>query len=131
MTANPMRGQADCSLSDGRKLTLVVDFDALAIAEDVAGMGVNDILAGLAAKEPRMKVMRAVVFGALAEMHQDIGMKEVGALLLSDDATALADALGRAVEGAFQRETGGEPNPPPPPSHGAGTSSKKTGRRRD
>lgn len=125
---NPIRGQAICELGDGTTLTLVVDFEALAIAEEVADKGVNDLLAEMGG-EPRMKTMRAIIYGALRERHPDLDLQSVGSILLSPaDGTIVSQALGRAIAGAFS-ETGGAQNPPAP-SSGAGTASSKTGRRK-
>lgn len=116
-------------LGDGRTVTLVVDFEALAQAEDAADLPVGDILQSLTSR-PRMKVLRAVVFGALHEKHPEIGLAEVGDLLLSSDAAVLTDALGKAVSGAFpQASQAGAANPPKPP-RGAGMNSRATGRRK-
>lgn len=125
---NPVRGQATCTLTDDTQLTLVIDFDALAHAEDAANMGVNELLAALQ-DNPRMKVLRAIVFGALQSHHSGMTMADVGNLLLSEDSQIISEALGKAVSGAFAPKSGGAENPPSPPS-GAGTTSKPTGRRK-
>jgi hypothetical protein len=127
--ANPVRGEAACILEDGRTLTLVIDFEALAVAEDIADIGVNELLASLA-NNPRMKVLRAIVFGALQARHPEIGLDDVGSFLLTDDASPISEALGKAMGGAFPQASQSGPENPPKPSSGAGTASKPTGRRK-
>lgn len=128
--ANPAKGEADCELMNGTKLTLVVDYDALAVAEDVADMGVNDLLAALGQPTPRLKVMRAIVYGALRDRHGDISLEDVGSFLLDQrNHGVIGEALGKALRGAFDQATGGAANPPAP-SSGAGTASSKTGRQK-
>lgn len=124
--ANRVRGEASFTTADGRDLTLVVDFNALAHAEDAADMGVGQILASMSSK-PRIRVMQAMTFGALRALHPEITMADVGDMLLSPDAGPLTGALNAAVVAAF---------PPPDESAegkvqtegGTGTPSKKTGR---
>ncbi|QUT07913.1 hypothetical protein KFK14_11290 [Sphingobium phenoxybenzoativorans] len=128
--ANPAKGEAACELMDGTKLTLVIDYDALAEAEEAADMGVNDLLGALGGETPRLKVMRAMVYGALRDRHEDLTLQDVGSFLLDQrNHGVIGEALGKALQGAFDQATGGAENPPAPPS-GAGTASSKTGRQK-
>lgn len=123
-----VRGEGTCVLSDKSELTLVINFNALAEAEYDADMGVNDILAELDRDQPRMKIMRAIVWGALREKHPNITSEMVGDLLLSEF-EGVAAGIREAMSAAFPEAIGGDENPPAPPSS-AGTSSSKTGRRK-
>lgn len=128
--ANMGRGEAAFTAADGRTLTLVIDFPALAEAEYAVDMGANDILAGLS--KGRIKAMQGITFGALKARHPDTTMDDVNAMLQHEtDAGALAKALMQAVQAAFPKaeDAGGAPDPQLPPGS-TGTSSKATGRRK-
>lgn len=126
--ANIARGEASFTTSEGRTLTLVVDFNALAEAEDAVNIGANELLEKLG--KGRIKAMRGITFGALIARHPDTTMDEVDALLMGDDAGPLGSALMKAVEGAFPKpEATAGANPPAPPGS-TGTSSRRTGRQK-
>ncbi len=128
--ANMGKGEASFTTSDGQKLTLVVDFNALAEAEHAVNMGANDILAGLS--KGRIKAMQGITLGALAARHPGMRLDDVNTLLQhDDDAGALAAALMAAVNAAFPKagDANGTPDPRLPPGS-TGTSSKRTGRQR-
>ena len=95
--ANPLKGEAVLALEDGRKFTLVLDFDGLIEAEQAYGKPLAAVLAE--AQQGFMGAMRAVLWGALRRYHPNVAMSEAGEILLGAQAEAVA-AISAAIEAA-------------------------------
>jgi hypothetical protein len=123
---NLARGEASFTTHAGQKLTLVVDFNALAEAEYAVDMGANEILSGLS--KGRIKAMRGITLGALARRHPDMTIDDVDELLQGEDAGPLAETLMQAVQAAFPQPSEAATEENPPEALGStGTSSAQTG----
>lgn len=98
-----MKGEADVSLKDGRKLKLCFDANAWVDVEDALGMKFPEILEALGDKEnpPSLKMQRAVIWGGLQKHHPEMTVRDAGEILV-EAAEAMAKAVG-----------GGLPQPEP------------------
>lgn len=98
--ANPILGQVPLVLSDGRELTLAMDFHALVGAERAYGEPMHklmsDALAGF------VSANAAILFGALQTHQPGITLREATGLFGSDGA-AVEAALDAASAAAFPK----------------------------
>jgi hypothetical protein len=132
MAANPVKGEADVGLADGRVLTLAIDFDAIAQAQRLAGKPFFDIVQQLG----DIEVFAAMFLAALGRHHPEMSEDEVKSLLLPNFAgcvaalqEALATVLGEAAEtGAAGPPKGAAANRPP---RGTSTRSSRSRAKRD
>lgn len=129
----PIRGEASAKLTDGSKLTLVVNFATLAKTAAQTKIVAKDVLPVLGDKDdPRqMLVMMTMAEVALQRHHRGLTDDDVGDLMLTDG-DEISRALMEAVNGAFGEEEAGEAETKanPPKGRGTGTSSKGRGPRR-
>lgn len=95
---NPVKGEVPLELSDGTKLTLVFDMEALIEAESAYGKPMHTVL--IDASSGFMGAIRAMLYGALRAHHADVSLKDISAML-ADNTEAIGDALGRAYEAAM------------------------------
>lgn len=102
---NPIKGEAVLALGDGRRFTLVLDFEALIAAEAAYGKPLAMLMAD--AKAGFIGAVRALLIGALDRHHPDMGPADASAILQSD-MDAVGTAMEAAVDAAFPNETGGE-----------------------
>lgn len=129
--ANKLFGEARLTTEDGRELTVRFDFNALCEAEEVADESTEDMMKVMASGAPRLKIARAMLFGALRYHHPEISVEEAGELFMTDS-EKVSEAMGKAMEEMAARKAGGNPSPgaeqkTKAPSHGTGTSSSKRG----
>jgi hypothetical protein len=129
---NRIKGPAQLKLSDGRVLTLEYDFDGLIALEEASGMKMPEVYAEMKRLErtkepPSMRLSRAIIYGGLQQHHPEMGLKEVGNLILHEtDALQQAMmAFGGAHGPAGTEEEEGssasdEADPPKPTAAGAG-----------
>lgn len=106
----PIRGETTARLTDGRALTLKVNFATLARAAAQTGIAAEQLLHVIGDKDdPRqMLALLAMLEQGLRRHHPQIDEDAVGDLMLVErDAQALSQAVLTAAEGAF----GGEPDP--------------------
>lgn len=129
-----LKGEASFKASDGTTYNLVLDFNAFAEAEEVAGMDVDSLIKAVTPiidpktmaviKRPLIKHLGALLYGALAAHHPGMSMREVNNLFAED---GCGEAIAKALEGAL-------PKPKPSaegkalPADGTGTKPKRTGR---
>lgn len=92
------QGEAEAILSDGRRLTLRIDNEALLLAEDAADVELPLLMQRL--KNRRMNALRCVLVGALAHHHPDID-RAAAATLMFDQLDAIMPALNEALQRAF------------------------------
>lgn len=131
--ANRMFGESRLPLSDGRELTLRFDFGALVEAEEAADLGTEEIMKAMAGGKPRLKIARAMLYGALRYHHPDVTLGEVGDLMLTDG-DAISQAMGAAMSEMADRRAALQ-NPRPgaarttvkAPPRGIGKASLKSG----
>ncbi|QAY77924.1 hypothetical protein [Sphingosinicella sp. BN140058] len=119
---------------DGRTLLFFYDFDALVLAEDAADMALSDLLASMASGSPRMKVVRSLIWAGLRTFQEEISLKDVGALMLSEG-DALGAAMGKAITAAMPqlKPAGGaakteNPRKPASKARQAGTGTRSSAR---
>jgi len=129
--ANKVFGEALLALSDGRELTLRFDFGALCEAEEAAGKGTEEMMKEQAGGKARLATARAMLYGGLRYHHADVGLEEVGDILLVDGDLVSA-AMGKAFEEMADRRAAANPRQgaaaaTAKPPHGIGTHSSKSG----
>lgn len=95
---NSIKGEAPLRLSDGRELTLILDFDALVAAETAYGKPLARLMADAAGGF--IGAVRALLLGALSRYHPEITAAEAAEIILSDF-DAVGDAMQAATEAAF------------------------------
>lgn len=107
--ANRIYGESRLTCDDGRELTLRFDFGALVEAEEAADINTQEMMESFANGSPRLKIARAMLYGALRYHHPDYSVADAGELLMSDSEAA-SEAMGRAMQEMAERRT---KNPPP------------------
>lgn len=125
---NPMKGETEVELADGRKLKLVFNANAWIAAEDELGKSTPEIIAELQSGKASLKTQRAVMYGGLRKYHPEVGLEEAGDILLEaagEMAKALSGGLPQGEEeppSEFDdEEAGSEAEPGPSVAAGAGT----------
>lgn len=96
--ARKMQGEATATLSNGEKLTLRYDHNALIAAEDEANCPINVLLERL--RVGRMGAARALLFGGLRAHHPELTADDAGHLIVTESA-AITPALQEAMIAAF------------------------------
>ena len=128
--ANKLFGEARLQLADGQELTLRFDFNALCEAEEAADASTEEMMKAMAAGSPRLKLARALLYGALRYHHRQLSLEEAGELFMTDS-EAVSEALGKAIEEMAARKEAANPTKgagrKPIPSRGIGTSYSKSG----
>lgn len=124
-----IRGEATAKLSDGKTLTLKVNFATIARAAAQVKIPAQHLFEVInSPDDPRqMLATMAVIEHGLRKHHPAIDEDRLGDLMLSDG-DAIGAALREAVAGAFGEAEGEETANPPKP--GTGTRSKASGRKR-
>lgn len=125
--ARSLKGDVVATLSDGRKLTFVYEFDGLIALEEASGMKMPEVYAELQRldrekEQPSLRLMRAIIFGGLQEHHPEMTLKDAG-LLIQHQSEAINDAF-KALQGAHGPEGEGQAGDDAgegPPKRGAGT----------
>lgn len=100
---NPVKGEANLTLGDGRNLTLILDFDALVSAETAYGKPLARLMADAAGGF--IGAVRALLLGALSRYHPEITPAEAAEIIMSDF-DAVGDAMQAATEAAFPSAEG-------------------------
>ena len=117
---NPLKGEAEAKLEDGRTIRLVFNANAWIAAEELLGKSTPEVLAELATERASLKTQRAIVWAGLRKHHAEIELEEAGDLLVE-----LAEAMGKGLTGGLpQAEEGASEDgedPPRRPRRGAGT----------
>jgi hypothetical protein len=122
--ANPLKGEAEVTLDDGRKITMAFDVNAWIDIGDELGMEMPEILKALENKEkpPGLKFQRVLFWGGLRKHHPEMTLRDAGELMVE-----AAGALEKAMLGGMPQaeEGGGESSEGPTPRRksGAGTKS--------
>jgi hypothetical protein len=109
--ANPYRGSVALQVGD-RAYTLSFSINALCELEDLLGQPVAKIAAQMnKPEEVRMKTVRAIVWAALRDHHEEVDLKQAGLIASESGVPAVMDAIGRAFTLAFPDQKGGKANP--------------------
>lgn len=99
--SNSVKGATPLELKDGRKFTLVMDFEMRVQVEDLTGLPFAEV--GQRAARGFHGAVRAIFWGALQRHHSDLTM---------DDITALIEEHSEEMEAALVKA--GEAATPPP-----------------
>jgi len=99
--ANPHRGAV--ALQAGKSaFTLSFSVNALCELEDALGLPVAKIAAGMNDPENvRLKTVRALVWAALRDHHEEISLKEAGEIINDAGIPACMEKIGQAFQLAF------------------------------
>ena len=128
--ANRLYGEARLMLADERELTLRFDFNALCEAEDAADTSTEAMMKSLAGGSPRLRLARALLYGALRHYHPEINLEDAGELFMSDS-EVVSKALGEAMQEMSVRKGAAGPRKGAgngrTPSRGIGTRSSRLG----
>ncbi len=108
---NPIKGEVDAKLADGRTIKLLFDANAWIEAEELLGKPVQDILDEISSGRASLKTQRAIIFGALREHHPEMTERDAGKVLIE-----AAEAMAKGIEGAM-----------PPAEAGAGAGDGEAG----
>lgn len=123
---NPLKGEAEVKLDDGRTLKLVSNTSAWIAAEVALDRmkSTPEIIEELQSGRASLETQRALMFGMLRKHHPEIDLEEAGELLI-EAAQGMQDALaaGMPQEGGDDGEVGegAAGNPRERRSRGAGT----------
>ena len=110
--ANPHRGSVALQAGD-HAYTLSYSVNAICELEDHLGMPVAKIVNLMKDEENiRMATVRALIWGALRDHHEDIGLKGAGEIATTAGISACMEKVGKAFELAFPSEAKGKPRPP-------------------
>lgn len=100
--ANLVKGEVPLSLSDGRNLRMVMDFDMRVAVETLTDKPFHVV--AQRASEGFQGDVRALMWGALQRFHADLSMGDV-TTLIEEEGPALEAALVRAGEAATPPES--------------------------
>ncbi|RVI93685.1 hypothetical protein CN186_15745 [Sinorhizobium medicae] len=99
--ANPHRGSVAFNVGD-RAYTLSFSINAICELEELLGQPVPQIAATLNKPEDiRMTTVRALIWAALRDYHEEADLKEAGAIASEAGMPAVMEAIGRAFQLAF------------------------------
>lgn len=119
---NPVRGESPF-IVDGRAYTLVLDFNALCIAETALGIDIDEIIPryerGLS-----LTLVRGLTWAALQRAHPEMTLDMTGDLLAQAGLPAAREALNLALTNAFGGAAEKEGAHRPPKRGRAGTGPK-------
>lgn len=118
--ANPVKGEVDLILNDGRKFVLTVDMEALIEGESVYGKPLSAMLGDM--NRGFFGAIRAVLFGSLRDKHSHV-TKEEAAAIIASDGSAVVDALHKATKAAFPDAEDRQPGKAQKKSRGTGAHS--------
>lgn len=113
--ANPVKGETPLYLSDGRQLTLVLDFAARVAMEETLDMSFMQVAER--ASSGWQSAIRALFWGSLQRHHPEISLAEAGEILDTDLNTVMA-AITEAGQRAAQPEDAGNGIKGPPRPRG-------------
>lgn len=102
---NPLKGEAELRLEDGRSFTLVIDFDGLIEAEQTYGKPMVHLLGD--AQQGFLGAQRAILYGGLRRHHPEVTLSEVGNILLAAKGNAV-QAISTAIDLAMPKPQEGD-----------------------
>lgn len=128
-----MRGESSFKTEAGDEYKIVLDLYAFAEAEDVTGLGPNELMAamtpvldakGNVTKIPPLKVLGALLFGGLKTAHPNITYPD--AIRLLDEGAVVGEAIARALSQIMPKAVPSAEGKVQP-SLGTGTKPRKRG----
>lgn len=127
--ANPQRGEVD--LKAGKKTyTLRFSYNAMATIEELLDVGINDLGPMLSdPKRFRIGTWRALLWGALLEMHPDLSLEDAGEIIGAAGVDEVVARIGEALTLFFPEAKPGASENPRTASPSAGTTSSSTSSR--
>lgn len=102
---NPLKGEAELRLSDGRSFTLVMDFDALVAAERIYNKPVEVTLADAVAGFTG--ALHALLLAGLGRHHPAATSEQARDILLSER-PAVIDGLTKAIAASMPEKREGD-----------------------
>ena len=99
--ANPHRGEVAFKAGDA-DYTLVYSTNAICELEEALGKGLNAIVADM----ERLSTVRALLWAGLRARQPDTTMVKAGEIIDLCGVAAATEAIGRALNAAFQRTEG-------------------------
>lgn len=132
--ANIQRGEASFTDGAGKAWHLVMDLAAFADAEDVSGLDLPGLLQAVAVKvdpsgnvtrQPKLKHLGALLYGALQARHPGTSQRDAINLLTE----GAGEAIAKALQGAMPKQDESAEGKALAPN-GTGTKPLKVGRKR-
>ena|SRR5690606_6735677 len=123
---NPIKGEVELELKDGRKFVLVGDFQSRVVAEQAYGKPYRFIVRDAAAEY--LGAVRALLYGLMKRHQPDLTLEDVGELIDTSGAE-LMEAAEKAMDQATPKTEGKEDANPPKSRRGktSGGSGAKSG----
>lgn len=112
---NPIKGEVELELKDGRKFVLVGDFQSRVVAEEAYGKPYRFIVRDAAAEY--LGAVRALLYGLMKRHQPDLTLEDVGELIDTSGAE-LMEAAEKAMDQATPKSEGKEGANPPKPQRG-------------
>lgn len=125
---NPVKGEAQLKLADGREFTLTLDFEGLVQAETAYGKPLPKLMSDAAAGF--VGAARALLWGALRAKHPGISLADASAMFMTDMDTVTV-ALDAAVEISFPDQSNAESTEGKKGAHPRGKTSGGSGAKQD
>jgi hypothetical protein len=110
---------------EGDRLTLVCDFSALDVIEQVTGYNWDEIVPQLV-NPPRALAVK-VLYGLLRKRHEQISLDEVAGLFFDKNAIALWAVMGEVIARACNFESSGGDKPAKKKPAGRSQSTARSG----
>lgn len=107
---NPFRGESPLVV-DGRAYTLVLDFNAICVAEGELALDMDQIVLNL---DQRLSftLLRALVWAGTRKHHPEITLEQAGNLCSDAGLAVVREAVGQAMLRTLGKEKEGGKNPP-------------------
>lgn len=123
---NPVKGEVPLKLADGRELTLVLDMEAMIVAEELYRKPVEYVLAD--AMVGFTGALRAILYGMLRAHHSEVTPSEALEMFVANK-EVVARAFEQASKAAKASKDGEDKERPGPRQRGA--SSGRSGAKQD
>lgn len=98
--ANSKRGQVDLKAGEA-VYRLSFSINALCELEDETGKSVNELVAEMNVPNPRLSMIRMLLWGALRDHHEAVTLRQAGEIAGDAGMQATGEAVGKAFELAF------------------------------
>lgn len=98
--ANPHRGHVDLTAGE-TVYRLSFSINALCEVEDAAGKSVNELVDEMNGKNPRLSMIRMLLWGALRDHHEAITLRQAGEIAGDAGMQQTGEAVGKALALAF------------------------------
>lgn len=98
--ANPHRGHIDLTAGEA-VYRLSFSINALCELEDATGKSVNELVNEMNSPNPRLSMIRTLLWGALRDHHEEVTLREAGEIAGEAGMQQTGEAVGKAFELAF------------------------------